>query len=720
MKRKRLVDEEKALSGSYNKKQRPPEKLDEDECRDAESSAQLANMKVYKEVIRDDIVPLSARHHDKNTSEPISFFLSNLEELFSWKPTNQDAFNVAVVPIAKRHPPIESQRPKTLVCHDMMGGYQDDRFIQGSGAQQPYIFYHWQHIDIFVYFSHRMFSLPPVCWTNAAHKNGVCVLGTFITEWEDGAKTCESFLAGEESTYHAVADQMVRLAEYYKFDGWFINIENVLSPVAVSNLPLFLSYLKEQLHERIPGGMVLWYDSVIHEGELKWQNELNDKNRNFFDSCDGIFTNYNWMEDHLQRMEEDPRRTDIYVGVDIFARGEVVGGKFDTVKSLQMIRQYGLSAALFAPGWVYECLEKEQFLQNQDKFWSLLDSQLLIHSLCTLPICSSFCLGYGKKRYSFGEGEDSGPWFNLSAQEVQPIFSEIQPKAGEGGRVKSLICQEDAWHGGGSLVIEASLPSGIEGVTIRLFSLHVPAPPKLLLALVYKMENSSNVAVSLELSTQDAKSCNVNKVDSITPLSVESTVHPLQPLAKPPLPVTDTQLNPKHGWEQRYYVVHLSDCYLNSLSMRFSQLTPKEQEETFTCRIGEIRILDFSHPPLLPAQPTDLSLSHVRWLHNEEANQLFVSLTLHWSHSMENIRHFRVFCRGVTCRLPPPSRPHLLGLAHACMYRVVDLEVPDPCPSSHGQIEFAIQPVSNKGYEPVPPLWGQLVLDYVKETQTEV
>lgn len=51
------------------------------------------------------------------------------------------------------------------------------RFIQGSAARSPYCFYHWQSVDIFVYFSHHAVTIPPVGWTNAAHRHGVCVLG---------------------------------------------------------------------------------------------------------------------------------------------------------------------------------------------------------------------------------------------------------------------------------------------------------------------------------------------------------------------------------------------------------------------------------------------------------------------------------------------------------------------------------------------------------------
>uniref|UniRef100_A0A8C5WDQ0 Cytosolic endo-beta-N-acetylglucosaminidase n=1 Tax=Leptobrachium leishanense TaxID=445787 RepID=A0A8C5WDQ0_9ANUR len=660
-------------------------------------------MKLYKEVIRYESAPLSARHHDRDSTEPISFYLSTLEELLSWKSTIQDMFNVAVAPLAKRHPPIESPRPRTLICHDMKGGYLEDRFIQGSDTSDPYVFYHWQHVDVFVYFSHRMFTLPPVCWTNAAHKNGVSVLGTFITEWEEGAKVCESFLAGEESAYRAVADQMVRLAEFYGFDGWLVNIENLLSPVAVSRVPLFLRYLTDQLHQRIPGGLILWYDSVTHSGELKWQNELNDSNRQFFDACDGIFTNYNWQEGNLQFMAEEPRRADIYIGVDVFARSDVVGGKFDTVKSLQMIRRYGFSAALFAPGWVLECLEKEEFLQNQHKFWSLLENHLFTHSLSTLPICSTFCLGCGKKRFSFGKAEDVGPWFNLSSQEVQPIFTEVTARDQESGWVRSRICQKDAWHGGNSLLIEGKLPADTDGVTLRLFSLHVAAPQNLLLLLVYKLEDSSDISLALELGTRDAPSCSV---ESITGVSEQVDVRKLQPLSEPPRQFAESQNDESQGWVQRYYEVELSDCFLTSLSVHLSHRADNPQDEFFTCRVGEIRILDVSVPPLLLAQPTDLSLSHIRWRRTPPSDQLMVGLTLRWTHPKGSARHFRIYCRGVTCVRSSTSDAHLLGLSHACGYRVVDLAVPNACAPLPGRLEFAVQPPRG---EQVSSVFGRIV-----------
>lgn len=47
----------------------------------------------------------------------------------------------------------------------------------------------------------------------------------------------------------------------------------------MGNVPHFLRYLTSQLHQRVPGGLVLWYDSVVSSGQLRWQDELNAQNR---------------------------------------------------------------------------------------------------------------------------------------------------------------------------------------------------------------------------------------------------------------------------------------------------------------------------------------------------------------------------------------------------------------------------------------------------------
>lgn len=681
---------------------------------------------VFRDVVNFAPDPLPARYYDKDTTRPISFYLSTLEELLAWTPLMEDGFNVALEPLECRQPPLSSPRPRTLLCHDMMGGYLEDRFIQGSEVQNPYSFYHWQYIDIFVYFSHHTVTIPPVCWTNAAHRHGVCVLGTFITEWQEGGKLCEAFLAGDERSFQAVANRLVQIAQFFRFDGWLINIENSLSPAAVRNTPLFLQYLTRQLHQQVPGGLVLWYDSVVQSGQLKWQDELNEQNRVFFDSCDGFFTNYNWREDHLKRMvaQAGERLADVYVGIDVFARSNVVGGRFDTDKSLELIRKHGFSAALFAPGWVYECLEKNDFFQNQDKFWRLLERFLPTHSICSLPFVTSFCLGLGTRRVCYGEEQAVGPWYHPSAQETQPLFGEHKLAGGSRGWVKTHCCLVDAWHGGSSLLLRGLIPPEVDSVAVRLFSMHVPVPPKVFLSMVYKFEGSTDVQVALELTTGDASSCHVG---GVLVLNETGTRYSPRPLRVPPTRLArwasscGQQLS--GGWIQRCYEVNLRGCLLQDLLVSFSRPPGSREEVSFICRLGEIQVVDANSllAPLPRVQ--NVTISQLRWLPLISGSEglptrLLLSCTLHWSYLLPRARCFRIHCweqtgsSSATEESPGTEKPEFLGLAFANQYRVVDLAVEAARFGQDGRVEFLVEPVPREGFLVPQAEWGRAVLLY--------
>ncbi|XP_068269253.1 cytosolic endo-beta-N-acetylglucosaminidase isoform X2 [Nyctibius grandis] len=654
--------------------------------------------------------PLPARYFDTRTTEPISFFLSSLEELLAWQPDSNDAFNVSAVPLAQRQPPLRSRRPRTLVCHDMRGGYLEDRFIQGSATRNPYVFYHWRYIDIFVYFSHHTVTIPPVCWTNAAHRNGVPVLGTFITEWTDGEKLCEAFLGGGEEAYRAVGEQLARIAQHYRFDGWLVNVENTLSAAAVGNLPPFLRHLTAQVHSAVPGGLVIWYDGVVRNGALKWQNELNEENRVFFDACDGLFTNYNWKEEHLERTLRlaGPRHTDVYVGVDVFARGDVIGGGFDTNKSLRLIRQYDLSAAIFAPGWVYEHLGEENFLRNENKFWGSLAEYLHTHSICTLPLATSFSLGMGTSRFLDGKEEEAGPWYDLSAQEIQPLYPEHE------GTLSTSCCLQDAWCGGSSLRVQGTIAPREERVAIRLFSLQMPAPPKLFLTLLYKLEgpHPDELTVALELSTWRSGTCHEGNVTSLP--EPNSRHHPRLLPAPPPgldklLTACDRGSN---GWTSRCYELELQDCSLRDLSLLVSRQQLSPEETSFTCLLGELRVLDAASVAAAPPQVQGLAASQLWWQEGPAPRQLSLSLTLRWAFPPGRAACFRVLTRGARCRPGPAPTPTLLGLAHACLYRAVGLAVPRPAPGQSCELELLVEPVLRDELPLDPARWGRLVLVY--------
>lgn len=99
-----------------------------------------------------------------------------------------------------------------------------------------------------------------------------------ITEWKDGEKIWQDIFESE-SGIKRFADALIELAKFYKFDGWLLNVENEIRKEDIEKLKLFIKYLTDGIHKELKNSEIIWYDSVTRDGELKWQNELNDLNK---------------------------------------------------------------------------------------------------------------------------------------------------------------------------------------------------------------------------------------------------------------------------------------------------------------------------------------------------------------------------------------------------------------------------------------------------------
>ncbi len=108
------------------------------------------------------------------------------------------------------------------------------------------------------------------------------VLGTFITAWGEGRRTCERMLSslslcnqvgegGESplgsdyadpypyepanfsdfSCTHQAADQLAAIAAYHGFEGWLINIENTLPKDLIPALVHFVGYLRGAMRRAV-------------------------------------------------------------------------------------------------------------------------------------------------------------------------------------------------------------------------------------------------------------------------------------------------------------------------------------------------------------------------------------------------------------------------------------------------------------------------------------
>nr|AJO25057.1 endo-beta-N-acetylglucosaminidase [Nilaparvata lugens] len=300
---------------------------------------------------------------------------------------------------------VGNSTPKTILCHDYKVGYLEDRFPYGVETDDIYSFFHWSAIDIFIYFSHNIVTIPTLPWLNTAHRHGCKVLGTFITEYDPDKEAWDEILKSEEN-FTAVIENLAEICRFFKFDGYLLNIENDIPTQHVPRLIEFVKLLTEKLHSISPDHEVIWYDSVIApSGNLRWQNKLCSLNSVFFDLCDGIFLNYCWSEQDLMDSVSlaDVRRHDVYVGVDVFGRGCIGGGGFNSSQAMKLIHKHGLSTAIFAPGWTFEkCSNVELFLRREMLFWSHIWPYLFIHGPVTLPFKTSFCIGRGKNKWQMG------------------------------------------------------------------------------------------------------------------------------------------------------------------------------------------------------------------------------------------------------------------------------------------------------------------------------
>ncbi|XP_022782024.1 cytosolic endo-beta-N-acetylglucosaminidase-like [Stylophora pistillata] len=691
---------------------------------------------------------------DPETGMPVTRPLKTLDEALSWR-QGFDFFNVASVPLSEQGRKIE-KRPRTLVCHDMKGGYTYDRFVQGYPSCDCYRIYHWQFIDVFVYFSHHFVTIPPPCWTNAAHTHGVPILGTLITENTDGVAMCSKFLE-DTSSLEALVNQLVDIAEYYGFDGWLLNIENPIQPVQINNLEEFVKSLTTKMHQSIPNSLVIWYDSVTYKGDLSWQNELNAKNRVFFDACDGIFLNYNWSEAHLMRSAAAAgraRQTDVYVGVDVFGRGCYGGGGYNSKVAFKVFREEKLSAALFAPGWVMEKHGSEHFTVNNDKFWNLLAPYCTVRtSIVKLPLVTSICRGYGKTASIDGKTVLSTPWTNLSAQQYQLSFNNTFFNLGdkEGLVISSVeFTLDEAYNGGGCQVISGCVNSSqamSKGV-VRLFKTDLPITGPFLVSFSFKLCPSVPLVVALQLhldkmptyivlcptSPDDQDPGNSEETEQNDKLIrrygvpksrlLTSSVF-MSPIGQEHYrlfqPLTGSfhdSVQQAHGlnesradcvsdWCTRYYLIAEKELVgLKVQEVRvICALSPGAQTTgAFKLHVGEIKIID----PRVIIQPIalakNLRYQDIEWISTDDGYLL--SLTLIWhcpisDGQCDEPAHYNIF------RVAEGSSV-FLGRAFVEAYRIGQIAVSKTCSS----VTFAVQIVTRSGRKRPPSQCSHFTLKW--------
>ena len=195
------------------------------------------------------MAPSSSSQQEHETSALKGFaYLESFEELLSWTKDTVDPLQRSNTPLLKRARCRDEAGAKVMLVHDYKGGYNEYEACQGVLIEkEQYSCEYLQYVEVFVYFSHRLVTIPPPTWINTCHRNGVKVLGTFIVE--PGSSEVECILQQDEFASYWVARKLADIAKYHGFDGWLINIETPFPLLSWSSVKLegFLRQLRAEL-----------------------------------------------------------------------------------------------------------------------------------------------------------------------------------------------------------------------------------------------------------------------------------------------------------------------------------------------------------------------------------------------------------------------------------------------------------------------------------------
>ena len=417
------------------------------------------------------------------------------------------------------------------------------------------------------------------------------------------------------------------------------------------------------------------------------------------------------------------RATDVYVGVDVFGRGVPGDGQWNCDFAMKMIRNHKLSAAIFAPGWVYENLAKENFFSNQTKFWDKLKPYMRAHPYVTGQFVTSFCRGLGSRGFHQGRLLMTSDWTNHSAQQLQPHFLDEYYHLGKSANnilVNFLYVSaaSGAFNGAQSLVCNGEVFRNAIGsdsrLIVRLFMTEIPINRSILVTYTYKErpDHEGNIRHLLELNLSNLKGPKYiildpkasiegpEELDKLDQRLLElygvrrSPAAPLMevgvqrgtedqhlayaPIAHEYLDKLDSLTLEKvhEEWHTSYFLIAHKDIDKASVrEIRINLLPPElpvavANKYKFSFSIGEIRIMDpgclnsFNHPVY------NLKASSFDWS-DATADSLRVSFMLKWDSPPL-----------------PPSDP----ASHYNVYLATDKNV------SHNNTEFVGQTHTNYFY----------------------
>ncbi|MEV4440668.1 endo-beta-N-acetylglucosaminidase, partial [Streptomyces sp. NPDC049577] len=440
-------------------------------------------------------------------------------------------FNRASVPLAGRFTPAPvngtaragQARVSALVSFAPTSGNPS----QGSATADFYALTHWAYLDELVFWGgsagEGLILAPGAPVVDAAHRNGVPVLGTVFlppTAYGGQLRWTQELVRRDARGGFPLADQLIRVARAYGFDGWFLNAE---TDGGDARLGADMRDFVRHLRAHGEGLRVTWYDAMAITGDVAWQNELNGRNSAFFRAADTMFVNFGWRRPGLdasgalaERLGRS--RYELWAGIDVEANGWDTRVDWDAVVPAD--RAHTVSLGFYRPEWTWKSLPASArtpaaFHARDDRFWSGADrdparpgdgpwrppaASVADRSTVTaLPFATTFNTGHGLAWFEGGRPVSGAPWNHLGLQDRLPGRRWVVHTTGTRPAVGFDFA--DAWHGGGSLLVDGPLTGA---TTVELYAVRLPLSPSTVVELAHRTDpGSAGVRVELAVALEE-------------------------------------------------------------------------------------------------------------------------------------------------------------------------------------------------------------------------
>ncbi|MCR8845232.1 discoidin domain-containing protein [Paenibacillus sp. SC116] len=599
--------------------------------------------------------------------------------ILNWSPqTDPDApFNRSSVPLEKKRVqgdkvnPNAKVEPKVMALASM---YKNTSGApsQGNDNMHGYAFSYWQYVDSLIMWGgsagEGLIVSPSADVIDAAHKNGVPVYGTvFLPQMEHGGKfqwTHDLLQQRPDGTF-PVADKLIEVAKYYGFDGWFINEETQGgTPADAKKMQEFLKYLQKI---KTPEMEVVWYDSMINDGPVRWQGALNDKNSMFVQDgaervSDHLFIDFRWQYQGsgMTPFKKSPdvanqlgrSQYDLYAGIDVEA-----GGYQSKLNWPVLFPDNGTavtSLGIYRPDWAFNSSKtNEQFMENEHIFWvgqgkdpsktksngtawrgiahDIVDETVITDTDFT----THFNTGNGKMFSVHGQQVRDREWFNRSLQDILPTWRWMKDEQGQ--KIDAAFDFNKAYYGGSSLKLSGQTAPGAS-TNMKLYKTDVPVTKSTVMSITYQTNQATAADVNIGVAFEGAPN------DYVT-------------------------VKPKHtqkagtakDWTQATY--DLKDFAGKKVVGMSVQVAGKQQVNNYELSLGEFAIRDhqvFKAPNLKEVKGLTI-------IDNDFRDGLYADARLKWDDMGDDVLYYQVY------RQKPDGSREFMGATSNNYYYVSEM-----------------------------------------------